>query len=165
MVVAFWRPWDYSSCFFCLPSDGWERGLWKLPDRGDWLWGKTGSCSGGQGHAQKIFNPTVCWWVGLCSIPVSCLAWGEPVLEVTGSMVYWQPSKRTYANMPFPGSSAGKESTCNAGDPSSIPGLGKSSGDGIGYPLQYSWPSLEAQTVTNSPAMWETGVWSMICLP
>ena len=32
----------------------------------------------------------------------------------------------------------GKESTCNAGDPSSIPGLGKSPGEGKGYPLQYS---------------------------
>ena len=37
----------------------------------------------------------------------------------------------------FPGSSAGKESTCNAGDPGSIPGLGRSPGEGIGYPLQY----------------------------
>ena len=38
----------------------------------------------------------------------------------------------------FPDSSAGKESTCNAGDPSSIPGLGRSAGEGKGYPLQYS---------------------------
>ena len=38
----------------------------------------------------------------------------------------------------FPGSSVGKESACNAGDPSSIPGLGRSIGEGIGYPLQYS---------------------------
>ena len=40
--------------------------------------------------------------------------------------------------MGFPGSSAGKESTCNAGDPGLIPGSGKSPGEGIGYPLQYS---------------------------
>ena len=39
----------------------------------------------------------------------------------------------------FPGSSDGKESTCNAEDPSSIPGLGRSPGEGIDYPLQYSW--------------------------
>ena len=45
--------------------------------------------------------------------------------------------------------SAGKESTCNAGDPSSIPGSRRSPGDGIGYPLQYSWASLVAQTVNN----------------
>ena len=36
-------------------------------------------------------------------------------------------------------SSAGKESACNAGDPGSIPGLGRSAGEGLGYPLQYSW--------------------------
>ena len=39
----------------------------------------------------------------------------------------------------FPGSPAGKESSCNAGDPGSIPGSGRSSGEGIGYPLQYSF--------------------------
>ena len=39
----------------------------------------------------------------------------------------------------FPGSSAGKESTYSAGDPGLIPGLGNSPGEGIGYPLQYSW--------------------------
>ena len=39
----------------------------------------------------------------------------------------------------------GKESVCNAGDPSSIPGLGRSPGEGIGYLLQHSWPSLVAQ--------------------
>ena len=60
--------------------------------------------------------------------------------------------------MGFPGSSASKESACNAGDPSSIPGLGRSPGEGIGYPLQYSWASLMAQTVKNPPAMRETWV-------
>ena len=44
--------------------------------------------------------------------------------------------------MGFPGSSVGKESACNAGDPGLIPGLGRSAGKGIGYPLQYSWASL-----------------------
>ena len=58
----------------------------------------------------------------------------------------------------FPGSSAGKDSTCDAGDPGSIPGLGKSLGEGIGYPLQYSWVSLVAHTVKNLPAMQETWV-------
>ena len=46
----------------------------------------------------------------------------------------------------FPGGSAGEESTCNAGDPGLIPGSGRSSGEGIGYPLQCSWASLVAQT-------------------
>ena len=58
----------------------------------------------------------------------------------------------------FPGGSAGEESTCNVGDPGSIPGLGRSAGDGIGYPLQYSWASLVAQLVKNPPAVWETWV-------
>ena len=40
--------------------------------------------------------------------------------------------------MYFPGSSAGRESACSAGDPGSIPGSGRSSGEGNGYPLQYS---------------------------
>ena len=47
--------------------------------------------------------------------------------------------------MGFPGSSAGKESTCNAGDSGSIPGLGNHPREGIGYSLQYSWFSLVAQ--------------------
>ena len=58
--------------------------------------------------------------------------------------------------MGFPGSSAGKESSCNAGDPSLIPGSGGSPGKGMGYPLQDSWPSLMAQLVKNLPAMWKT---------
>ena len=61
----------------------------------------------------------------------------------------------------FPGSSAGKESTYNAGDPSSIPGLARSPGERRGYPLQYSWASLVAQMVKNQPAMRETWVQSL----
>ena len=55
----------------------------------------------------------------------------------------------------FPDSSVAKESTCNAGDPGSIPRSGRSPGEGIGYPLQYSWASLVAQLVKNPPAMRE----------
>ena len=61
----------------------------------------------------------------------------------------------------FPGRSAGKESVCNAGDPNSIPGLGRSAGEGIGYLLQYSWAPLVAQLVKNPPAMRETWVPSL----
>ena len=61
----------------------------------------------------------------------------------------------------FPGNSAGKESACNAGDSSLIPGSGSSPGEGIGYPLLYSWVSLVAQMVKNLPAMWETWVQSL----
>ena len=60
--------------------------------------------------------------------------------------------------MGFPDSSVGKESSCNAGDPSSIPNSGRSGGEGIGYPLQYSWASLVVQLVKNFPATWETWI-------
>ena len=63
--------------------------------------------------------------------------------------------------MGFPGSSVGKESACNAGDPSLIPGLERSPGEGMRYLLQYSWASLVAQKVKNPPAMWETWVRSL----
>ena len=56
----------------------------------------------------------------------------------------------------LPGTSTGKESACNAGDPGSIPGSGSSPGAGIGYPLQYSWAPLVTQTVKNPLAMRET---------
>ena len=55
----------------------------------------------------------------------------------------------------------GKESACNAGDPGSIPGVGRSLGEGIGYPLQYSWASLVAQLVKNPPVMQETWLESL----
>ena len=61
----------------------------------------------------------------------------------------------------FPDSSVGKESICSAGDPGSIPGSEKSTGEGIGYPLQYSWSFLVAQLVKNTPAIWETWVPSL----
>ena len=53
----------------------------------------------------------------------------------------------------FLDSSVGKESACSARDPSLIPGLGRFAGEGIGYPVQYSWVSLMAQLVKNLPAM------------
>ena len=61
----------------------------------------------------------------------------------------------------FPGGSAGKESACNSGDPSSISGLERSAGERIGYPLQSSWVSLVAQLVKNPPTMRETWVQSL----
>ena len=60
--------------------------------------------------------------------------------------------------MGFPGSSAGKESTCNVGNLGSVSGSGRSPGEEIGYALQYSWAFLVAQTVKNLPAMRETWV-------
>ena len=55
--------------------------------------------------------------------------------------------------MGFLDRSVGNESTCNAEDPGLIPGLGRSAGEGIGYPFQYCWASLVAQLVKNPPAM------------
>ena len=68
---------------------------------------------------------------------------------------------KIYINLGFLGSSTCKKPTCNAGDPSSIPGLESSPGEGIGYPLLYSWASVVAQPVKNPPAMWETWVPSL----
>ena len=66
-----------------------------------------------------------------------------------------------YLRYGFLDSSIGKESSCNAGDLGSIPGLGRSAGEGTDYPLQYSWASLVAQMVKNLPTTWETWVRSL----
>ena len=63
--------------------------------------------------------------------------------------------------MCFPDNSVGKESTCNAEDPSSIRGLGGSPGEGIGYPLRYSWASLVAQLLKNPPEMQKIRIQSL----
>ena len=78
-----------------------------------------------------------------------------PALGVTG--FYLTHSDR----WGFPHRSVGKESACNAGDSGLIPGLGRSAGEGIDYPLQYSWSSLMARLLKNPPAMWETWVRSL----
>ena len=52
----------------------------------------------------------------------------------------------------------GKESAYNAGDLGLVPGLGRSAGEEIGYPLEYSWASLVAQLVKNLPTVWKTWV-------
>ena len=105
-----------------------------------------------------------CFWEGRCR--EACLLWTVSWLESTCVPVLRVPVDRyrgccvcseTSAEGisffkilmlifgGFPGSSAGKESACNAGDPSSVPGSRRSAGEGIGYPLQYSWASLVAQ--------------------
>ena len=58
----------------------------------------------------------------------------------------------------FPDSSVGKESACSAGDPGSMPGSGRSTGEGTGYPLQNSWASLVAQLVKSLSTRRETWV-------
>ena len=94
--------------------------------------------SSGESHGQRSL--------------AGCSPWGpkeSDTTEVTFTFTFFQG---------FPGSSVGKESACNAGDPGLIPGLGRSSGEGMGYPLQYSWASFVAQLVKNPPAMRKTWV-------
>ena len=86
-----------------------------------------------------------CLWSWTFSLPSQ-----EP--SVTSlQMLHWS----------FPGSSAGKESACNVGDPGLISGSGRSTGERIGYSLQYSWASLVAHLVKNLPAIQETWVQSL----
>ena len=66
--------------------------------------------------------------------------------------------KYMYIYMGFACSSAGKESACNAGHLNLIPGSGRSPGEGISYPLQYSWASLVTQTVKNLREVQKTWV-------
>ena len=81
--------------------------------------------------------------------------WGVfyiPQKQLCKQLNKYKPSIHTFLS--FPGSSVGNESTCNARDPGSIPGLGRSAGEGISYSLHYSWASLVAQLVKKPPAMW-----------
>ena len=80
------------------------------------------------------------------------------ILGFTFGVVHYMVLGKCIMTYGLPWCSAGKESTCNAGDPDSIPGSGRSPGERIGYPLQYSWASLVAQTVKNPPAIKETWV-------
>ena len=67
---------------------------------------------------------------------------------------------RVFIIVDVPGGSAGKESTCNAGGLGLSPWSGRSPGEGIGYPLQYSWASPVIQMGKNPPIMWE--IWIQI---
>ena len=98
--------------------------------------------------------------VGLLATPWT--AAHQASLSITNSpsllKLIWAPLKEDKG---FPGSSAGKESACSAGDPGSILGWGSSPGEGMGYPPQCSWVSLVAQRVKNPPAVQETWVRSL----
>ena len=84
------------------------------------------------------------------------------MLKSMGSKLTWLSDWTDwYEFWGFPGSSVGKKSACNEGDPDLIPGSGRCTGEGIGYPLQYSWASIVAQLVKNPPAMGESGPWSL----
>ena len=77
--------------------------------------------------------------------------------HITAQAVCPGSNNMAKASRGFPGSSDGKESACQAGNPDLISELGGSSGEGIAYLFQYSWVSLVAQMVKNLPAMW--GAW------
>ena len=83
-----------------------------------------------------------------CSMP------GSPVIY------YILEFAQIHVDWGFLDSSVGKESACNAGDPHLIPGSGRSTGEGTGYPLQY-WASLVSQLVKNPHVVWETWVLSL----
>ena len=103
-------------------------------------------------HNRSRFDP----WVGkipwrkACQPTLVFLPGESPWTEEPGGL-----QSKQLQRVGFLASLAGKESACNAGDPSSIPGSGRSPGEGIGYSLQYSWASLVALMVKNSPAMWD----------
>ena len=78
----------------------------------------------------------------------------NPRIQTEPSLVKLKPF--VVSILGFPDGSDSKESACNAGDPGLIPNLGRSPGEGIGYPTQFSWFSLVAQLVKNLPAMQET---------
>ena len=84
------------------------------------------------------------------SVFLICLQCRTPWFDPCIWKIPWRRDRLpTPVFLGFPCGSSGKESACNAGDPNSIPGLGRSAGEGIGYPLQYSWASRVAQLVRN----------------
>ena len=107
-----------------------------------------------QGHTDRhCYTDT--GFLGGINVPHSIEVHQE---ETAAQMVTFRMGHEEWG---FPGSSAGKESACNAGDPSSIPGSGGTPGEGLGCPLQYSWASLVAQTVKYLPEVQETWVRSL----
>ena len=73
--------------------------------------------------------------------------------------IHWRREKLpTPVFLDFPCGSGGQISACSSGDLGLIPVLGRFPGEGIVYPLQYSWASVLAQMVKNPPAIWETWV-------
>ena len=100
-------------------------------------------------------------YVHICPLLWISFPFRSPQSTEYSSPCYTVGSHYLFFTQGFPGSSVGKESTCNAGGPRSIPGSGRSAGEGIGYLLQYSWASLVAQLVNNPPVMQETWVQSL----
>ena len=107
-----------------------------------------------------------------CVIPRLCMTWGFHHYPAIVGGLFWSVSFFATGQLAgltslftcspsslygLPWSSAGKESAFNAVDPGSIPGSGRSTGELIGYPLQYTWASLVAQLAKNLPAIRRPG--------
>ena len=139
-------------------------------------------CSLPGSSVHGIFQPRVLEWVAISfSRAIFLIQGSNPDLSHCRQMLYrlshqgsnskkyslfiWNSNLTQYPLVSwilgFPGSSAGKESVCNAGDPTLIPGSGRYPGEGIDYPLQYSWAFLVAQTIKKPPAIQETWIWSL----
>ena len=104
--------------------------------------------------------------VQLSRVQLFAASWtaaGQASLSITNSRSLLKDGDRlpTAVFLGFPGGSEGKESACTVKDLGSIPGLGRFPGEGIGYPLQYSWASLVAQKVKNLPAVRKTWILSL----
>ena len=134
---------------FPTPSPLWQPPVWSL-----YLW--IGFCFAPFVHLDCFLGFTYKWnhmiFVFLWFISLSIIPSRSIYVVTNGKISFFLMIK--WASMVDD-----KESACNSGDPNSIPGSERSRGEGIGYTLQYSWASLEAQTVKNMPAMWETWVW------
>ena len=102
------------------------------------------------------------WFLVVHDADIKSVTWCEHYRHIHSSfhLLVLFATQGSYQGLPY--SSVGKESACSTGDPSLIPRSGRSAGEGIGYPLQYSWASLVAQLVKNLPAMQETWVWSWV---
>ena len=129
------------------------------------LWGHCSFLLGPGAHKILLCPPKVCFLKGAQSVfwipRLGNLLWALELLQKCENFFGRVFLQFVGHFLGFPDSSVGKESACNAGDPSLIPGLERSTGEGIGYPLQYSWASLVAQLVKNLPAMQETWVLSL----
>ena len=161
LVLCIRQPKNWSFIFNISPSNEYSR---LISFRIDWL-----DLLAVQGTLKSLLQhrslkASILWCSGFFMIQLS-----HPYMT-TGKTVAL--TRRTFVSkamsllfnmlfrfvMCFPDSTVGKEFTCNAGDPGSIPGLGRTADEGIGYPLQCCWAPLLAQMVKNLPAMRETWV-------
>ena len=102
------------------------------------------------------------WWAAVLGVTKSCTwlnDWTELILP--GLPVYCYCKNAIFSPYQCKFISVGKESTCSSGDLVLIPGLGRPTGERIGYPLQNSWAPLVAQRVKNPLAMQEIWIWSL----